>query len=51
MLAIIVFYRIITAKDLDDRAALENAWEKVKAILLGDIVAAAVLSLFITLLT
>jgi hypothetical protein len=51
ILAVLVFYRIITAKDLDDRAALENSWEKVKDILLGDIVAAAILSLIITLLT
>jgi hypothetical protein len=46
--AIIVGYRLLTAKDMDDFEALKTAWERVKSILLGDVIAATIISLFIT---
>ncbi|HEV2912859.1 MAG TPA: hypothetical protein VGX92_06035 [Pyrinomonadaceae bacterium] len=44
-----IFQRIITAKDLDDRAALEYSWRKVKDILWGDIIASTLISVFMSL--
>ena len=46
--AIIMGHRLVTAKDTDDFDALKNAWGKIKGILLGDVIAATVVSIIIT---